>query len=33
MWVEWRPVGASVEGDDDTLPLYPDGLGSLLPVR
>ncbi|HEY3530623.1 MAG TPA: NUDIX domain-containing protein [Nocardioides sp.] len=33
MWVEWRPIAAPVDGDDDTLPLYPDGLGSLLPVR
>ncbi len=32
MWVEWRPIGAPVEGDADTLPLYPDGLGTLLPV-
>jgi ADP-ribose pyrophosphatase YjhB (NUDIX family) len=32
MFVEWRPVGAPVEGDADTLPLYPDGLGELLPV-
>jgi ADP-ribose pyrophosphatase YjhB (NUDIX family) len=33
MWVEWRPLSAPVEGDDDTLPLYPDGLGDVLPVR
>ena len=33
MWVEWRPVGAPLEGDGDTLPLYPDGLGAVLPVR
>jgi len=32
MFVEWRSVGAPVEGDADTLPLYPDGLGELLPV-
>jgi ADP-ribose pyrophosphatase YjhB (NUDIX family) len=32
MWVEWRPVGDAVEGGDDALPLYPDGLGTLLPV-
>ena len=32
MWVEWRPIGAPIEGDEDTLPLYPDGLGPLLPV-
>jgi len=32
MWVEWRSVGAPMEGDHDTLPLYPDGLGALLPV-
>ena len=32
MWVEWRPIGAPIEGDEDTLPLYPDGLGTLLPV-
>jgi ADP-ribose pyrophosphatase YjhB (NUDIX family) len=32
MWVEWRPVGDAAEGGDDALPLYPDGLGTLLPV-
>jgi ADP-ribose pyrophosphatase YjhB (NUDIX family) len=32
MWVEWRPVGAPSAGDEDTPPLYPDGLGALLPV-
>jgi ADP-ribose pyrophosphatase YjhB (NUDIX family) len=32
MFVEWRPVGAPIDGDVDTLPLYPDGLGELLPV-
>ena len=32
MWVEWRPVDAPVEGGDGVLPLYPDGLGTLLPV-
>ena len=32
MWVEWRPIGAPIEGDADTLPLYPDGVGTLLPV-
>jgi ADP-ribose pyrophosphatase YjhB (NUDIX family) len=33
MWVEWRPIDAPIEGNEDTLPLYPDGLGTLLPVR
>jgi ADP-ribose pyrophosphatase YjhB (NUDIX family) len=32
MWVEWRPIGAPIEGDADTLPLYPDGVGTLLHV-
>jgi ADP-ribose pyrophosphatase YjhB (NUDIX family) len=32
MWVEWRPLTDPLEGGDDTLPLYPDGLGTLLPV-
>jgi hypothetical protein len=32
MGVEWRPIGAPMEGDDDTVPLYPDDLGRLLPV-
>jgi ADP-ribose pyrophosphatase YjhB (NUDIX family) len=32
MWVEWRPVADPAEGGDDALPLYPDGLGTLLPV-
>jgi ADP-ribose pyrophosphatase YjhB (NUDIX family) len=32
MWVEWRPIGAPVEDDENTLPLYPDGVGTLLPV-
>ena len=32
MWVEWRPIADPVEGDGDTLPLDPDGLGTLLPV-
>jgi ADP-ribose pyrophosphatase YjhB (NUDIX family) len=33
MWVEWRPIESPVDGDHDTLPLYPDGLGDLLRVR
>jgi ADP-ribose pyrophosphatase YjhB (NUDIX family) len=32
MWVEWRPIGDPLEGGPDVLPLYPDGLGTLLPV-
>jgi ADP-ribose pyrophosphatase YjhB (NUDIX family) len=33
MWVEWRPIGAPLDGDGDTPPLYPDGLGAVLEVR
>ncbi|MDX6357112.1 MAG: hypothetical protein QOH37_166 [Nocardioidaceae bacterium] len=29
MWVEWRPCD---ERDPDALPLYPDGVGALLPL-
>jgi len=33
LWVEGRPIGAPVEGCDNTLPLHPDGLGDLSPFR
>ena len=32
MWIEWRSTADPGDGGEDALPLYPDGLGTLLPV-